>query len=120
MGSEMCIRDRQISRFTAQTGTVIDDFAVDLAGREIDEAQDVPQKADISIRDSSPVTLKRLRRSARLSPDFLTCTLVYITAAITRGITLVTTSDKRLVSFSARLITSEAPDWDSSRPWHKH
>jgi hypothetical protein len=33
----------QIRRFTAQTGTVIDDFAIDLAGGEIDETQKSPQ-----------------------------------------------------------------------------
>jgi hypothetical protein len=33
----------QVRRFTAQSGAVIDDFAVDLAGGEIDETQKSPQ-----------------------------------------------------------------------------
>jgi hypothetical protein len=35
----------QIRRFTAQTGAVVDDFAIDLAGSEIDETQKSPQLA---------------------------------------------------------------------------
>jgi hypothetical protein len=34
--------DLQIRRFAAETGAVIDDFAVDLACREIDKTQDCP------------------------------------------------------------------------------
>jgi hypothetical protein len=46
----------QVGGLATKARTVVHDFAVDLAGREVDKTQDFPQTADIST-SSSPQNL---------------------------------------------------------------